>query len=207
MGSAVSSHSVTEAELQQFADFIGVSAAAPGRCSLLLLFQLYCSARAPSFPADPAKVVAEIRGLEGLGGSVGTKSAEKFKYPPLGPFWKKHFLVGGAAPMVRNIQNALGKKQKVLRKIVEENWNPTTSHLPPEVISKNIADAVMDLYANRRLEEKLTGEWIIFGRNDEKNYYLTLATHDEPNEQIFERMERVCSREFPFLFGANSAQT
>ena len=33
----------------------------------------------------------------------------------------------------------------------------------------------------------MSGEWIVFQKYNEKNYYLTLAAHDEGDENIFKR--------------------
>ncbi|MFT3689884.1 hypothetical protein [Paenirhodobacter sp.] len=35
----------------------------------------------------------------------------------------------------------------------------------------------------------MTGHWLVFARVDERNYYLTLARHDEKDEKIFERVK------------------
>jgi hypothetical protein len=132
-----------------------------GLRSTILMFDLYVRAFFP-VPGDPRKIVAEIRALEGLGRSVGTKPAEAFKHPPLRGLWKKHYLVGGMGSLGANIQIGFGRKQKELRRIVAQHWNPKTAHLPPEVVSRNIADAVVGLYAERSRADGLTGEWIVY---------------------------------------------
>ena len=111
---------VTHEEIRQFAEAIGLAGAAPGRCSTILMFDLYVRAFFP-VPGDPHKIVAEIRALEGLGRSVGTKPAKSFKHPPLQGLWKKHYLVGGLNSLGTNIQMAFGRKQKALRHIVAQH--------------------------------------------------------------------------------------
>jgi hypothetical protein len=165
------------------------------------MFEVYCRARVPTLPGDPAKIVAEVRGLEGLGSS-GTRAAEEFDRPPLRGFWKKHYLVGGMGSLAKNIMLGLGKKRRGLRRIVQEHWNPATAHLPPEAVSRNIANAITNLYADRSLAQELTGEWIVFARHEGQNYYLCLAMHEEvrgdPNVLV-ERIKNGCVPEFPFL--------
>jgi hypothetical protein len=165
------------------------------------MFEVYCRARVPTLPGDPAKIVAEVRGLEGLGSS-GTRAAEEFGRPPLRGFWKKHYLVGGMGSLAKNIMLGLGKKRRGLRRIVQEHWNPATAHLPPEAVSRNIANAITNLYADRSLAQELTGEWIVFARHEGQNYYLCLAMHEEvradPNVLV-ERIKNGCVPEFPFL--------
>jgi hypothetical protein len=65
----------------------------------------------------------------------------------------------------RNVVLGLGVKRRELRWIIKEHWNPSTAHLPPKVISRNIADAVAGIYEERALAQNLTGEWIVFARH------------------------------------------
>jgi hypothetical protein len=152
-------HEVTVPEVRGFVEFIGLTPDITARCSALFMFEVYCRARVPTLPGDPAKIVAEVRGLEGLGSS-GTRAAEEFDRPPLRGFWKKHYLVGGMGSLAKNIMLGLGKKRRELRRIIQEHWNPATAHLPPEAVSRNIANAITNLYADRSLAQELTGEWI-----------------------------------------------
>jgi hypothetical protein len=194
-------HEVTVPEVRGFVEFIGLTPDITARCSALFMFEVYCRARVPTLPGDPAKIVAEVRGLEGLGSS-GTRAAEEFDRPPLRGFWKKHYLVGGMGSLAKNIMLGLGKKRRELRRIIQEHWNPATAHLPPEAISRNIANAITNLYADRSLAQELTGEWIVFARHEGQNYYLCLAMHEEvradPNVLV-ERIKNGCVPEFPFL--------
>jgi hypothetical protein len=189
---------VTAEEVRQFAEAVGLAMAAPDRCSTIFMFDLYVRAFFP-VPGDPRKIVAEIRALEGLGRSVGTKPAEAFKHPPLRGLWKKHYLVGGLDSLARNIKIGFGRKQKALHRIVAQHWNPKTAHLPPEAVSRNIADAVVGLYAERSRAESLTGQWIVYAQHEGRKYYLCLALHDEGDAAIFDRIKNGCIGEFPFL--------
>jgi hypothetical protein len=44
----------------------------------------------------------------------------------------------------------------------------------------------------------MTGEWIVYADIGSLNYYLTLATHREPDSAVRERV-RSCFAEFPEL--------
>jgi hypothetical protein len=195
--------SVSLAEVRRFAEAIGLERVAPERSSMILKFELYCHTFfVPNSSIHANKIVAEIRGLEGHGRRVGTKSAKQFKYPPLNGLWKKHYLVGGLASMARNIQIGFGSGQRELKKIIGKNFDPTTANFSPENIPK-IAKAVTNIYADRSHKQRLTGEWIIFAKHEGRNYYLCLATHDEAKNypaDLFERIKLGCSYEFPFLF-------
>jgi hypothetical protein len=52
--------------------------------------------------------------------------------------------------------------------------------------------------ASKQAKPRLTGEWIVFARNNSRNIYLTIATHDEGNESIAIRIWQ-CACEFPFV--------
>jgi hypothetical protein len=67
------------------------------------------------------------------------------------------------------------------------------------VIARKIADDVIGLYRERSREGKLTGHWIVFAEHNGKNYYLCLATHEEGDEVVAERIKDGCCAEFPFL--------
>jgi hypothetical protein len=193
---------VTDAEVCRFAEVIGLSQVAPGRCSRLFLFQLYCCAIDPNIAklfGDPAKIDAEVRSLEGLGCSVGTKPAEPFSKLPLLGLWKKHYLLGGLGSLATNIKVGAGRKGREFRCIAKARYNPATNHLSPMAISKSIADDVINLYAERKYAQNLTGEWIVYAQHEAKNYYLCLAGHKEGDQNIFERIRQGCVDEFPFL--------
>lgn len=51
----------------------------------------------------------------------------------------------------------------------------------------------------RAASQRLTGEWIVFARRGGKHYYLTLASHKEQDEIIYERVARFAAIEFPSL--------
>lgn len=191
---------VTHEEVRGFAEALGLAHAAPGRCSTIFMFELYARSLFPvPVPLNPNKVVAEIRALEGLGRPVGTKPAEPFKHPPLRGLWKKHYLVSGLPSLATNIRIGFGRRQKALTRIIAQHWNPKTAHLPPEVVSRDLANAVVGLYAERSRDQCLTGEWIVYAQHKGRNHYLCLALHDEGDAAIFERIKNGCVSEFPFL--------
>ena len=68
------------------------------------------------------------------------------------------------------------------------------------MVSRNLASAVVGLYAERSRDQRLTGEWIVYARHEGRNYYLCLARHDEEDATIFDRIKNGCVDEFPFLY-------
>ena len=191
-------HEVSTEELQSFADAIGLNGIAGGRCSTLFLFQLYACTCLTHALGDTPKVLAEVKHLEGIGGSR-TKPAESFKRPPLLGLKKKHYLVGGLASVALNTLLGAGKKRREFRQIAKRHHNPATAQMPPAVIAKNIGDDVLNLYWKRSAAQGLTGNWIVFTEYSEKNFYLCLAVHDEGDEAIASRIKGACWGEFPFL--------
>ncbi|CAO3459617.1 hypothetical protein [Azospirillum argentinense] len=194
-----SMHQVSPEELQSFAEAIGLSRVAGGRCSTLFLLQIYAETFLPQSFSNAFKVVAEIAHLEGVGRSSHTKAAAAFERPPLLGLKKKHYLVGGKASVARNIMLASGKKNREFRRIAERNYINETIHLSPANIAKNIANDIVKLYLNRSRKRSLTGNWIIFAEQNGQNYYLCLAAHDDGDDLIAEKIKTACSEEFPFL--------
>ncbi|WP_158525241.1 hypothetical protein [Xanthomonas oryzae] len=66
-------------ELLSFAAAIGLESVVTGRYSFLLLLQLFGAAK--SGMLNPAKVVSQIRVLEGVAAANGLKAATQFKPP------------------------------------------------------------------------------------------------------------------------------
>jgi len=190
---------VSVEELRGFAIAVGLDTIAAGRCATSFLFQLYAGTVLTPALGAAAKIVAEIRDLEGVGRAVGTKAAEAFKKPPLLGLKKKHYLVGGLPSMGRNIILAAGKKRVEFRRIARRHHNPTTADLSPVAIAKNIANDVVKLYLDRSRQGRLTGHWIVFAEHEGRNYYLCLATHEEGDDVIAERVKNGCCSEFSFL--------
>jgi hypothetical protein len=52
---------------------------------------------------------------------------------------------------------------------------------------------------NRRKQDKITGEWLIFAKHDGTNYYLCLNTHGAGDQFIHDRIITHCVRDFPKL--------
>jgi hypothetical protein len=191
---------VTDIQISQFAKALFLDRIAPGRISMVLLFQLYCCAHLPGAAqliGDLPKIDVELRALEGnFLRSTGTKPAEQFTRPPLQGLWKKHYLVGGLRSYALNLKLGAGKKGCEFSRIVKTRRNPD---IPPQEIAKNIAYDVGQIYADRSCAQQLTGEWIVFAKNEGKNYYLCLAGHNQGDEDIFRTIRDGCVSDFPFL--------
>jgi hypothetical protein len=54
-----------------------------------------------------------------------------------------------------------------------------------------------------RAQHGLTGDWIIFGKQDGQNFYLDVVQHSESSDQddeLYKHLRQSCAAEFPSLF-------
>lgn len=150
----------------------------------------------------PEKVIHEIDILEGVSKSKShTKPEDPFSRGVLNKkgLWKKHFFQAGF--IGKNIMNALQfdrKKSKFFEQLVRLVAKKTKS---PEQFSFVLSDAIVrGVFGAKITQGELTGEWIVFKKHQGENYYLTVASHDEDENVIFQRILTGCQSQFPFLF-------
>jgi hypothetical protein len=183
--------------LDQIKEIVGVSGSPfAQRVSDLLLEQL--KEGLVTGHVHPEKVVHEIECLEAMGVSK-TKPEKDFKGDVLRGFSKKHFFMARDLP--KNLVNAFKlestrsqKLKAVVAQVMKETQDPATS-------AARIAQRVVeDTHKEKANKGRLTGEWIVFKKHEEKSYYLTLAVHGEGEEKIRDRMVAGCRAQFPFLF-------
>jgi hypothetical protein len=183
-----------------FADFIGLEQAAPGRHSLLLVLGLFGGYQ--SGMLNPAKVVHEIRALEGIGPPSKLKAPVQNKHPPLKGLWHKHYLEDGRRAMAINIKKGLGRFGLPL---VQQRANEAAAageqrYIMPEDIEAIATDAVLGNWQRLAATQALTGEWIVYAQHEGQNYYLALATHERStHDQVRQQIDALCCQEFPFL--------
>lgn len=160
---------------------------------------------------DPFAVLDELDHLEGMRASSVTKRESQFKLGgPLHPLWHKHFTL--PRHLIHNIGirwNLSGGGNKDLDNMIEEvlrehgefpeRWQALLTH-------RFVIDAFKD-----RAARGLTGDWIIYGKHDDLNYYLDLATHSEAvgqkAVQLLKKLRGSCMAEFPFVFAEQEARS
>jgi hypothetical protein len=129
-------------------------------------------------------ITDEIAALEG-----GPRRSQTKRPAPLRGRWLK------------GLQHKHFFQPRYIAKNLENHW--TEEHLK-EALSEQvpIAQAMHHLviggHAARAGAAKLTGEWIVFAKQDGINFYLTLAHHKEDSEAIWRRC-KACAPEFPQL--------
>ena len=186
--------------LENFARFIGLDQAAPGRYSMLLVLGLFGGLQSGFL--QPAKVINEIKALEGKGKPSQLKPPIQNKYPPLKGLWHKHYLAGGLRSMARNLKNGLIKDGLPwLDQLVQDaERSGEERYITEEHVKMIVKDAVHDNWLRRASAAELTGEWIIFAKHDDRNYYLALASHDQSgHDMLRSQINALCCHEFPFL--------
>ena len=154
---------------------------------------------------DAHSVLLEIGCLES-GTPTSTKPAAQFKRTPLHPFWHKHFF----AP--RHFSKNIGERWNVARgegnRALSEMLNEVAlrfGHDPrlwPSAVGHRFVLGGID---ERSEAGRITGDWIVFGKYQNKNYYCDLATHEEgksceSSERLIAKLRAGCEWEFPFLF-------
>lgn len=189
-------------ELLEFGKVIGIDRVAPERYSLLLLLQLYTET-ITARRMNPAKVIHEIRALEGLDEISQTKPPVEFKYPPLKGLWHKHYMVDGISSMARNLRLSLLKHGMpwLDDQIKKGQETGEEKYLTEEDVGMIVNDAVHGNWMRRASASELTGEWIVYARHENANYYLCLAQHSSEDNHISLRkqIDTLCCKEFPFL--------
>ncbi len=147
-------------------------------------------------------VLRELDHLEGQRTQSSTKKPTQFKNAPLHPLWHKHFAT--SQHMFSNIGIHWGiafggsgnKRFGGLINEVAQNDGDKIGVWPGKLAHRFMTDAWV-FRAGRR---HLTGDWIIYGKSEGKNYYLDIATHKEDDSVLFEKLRSSAESEFPFIF-------
>lgn len=148
----------------------GLDDVIPGRYSSLFVADLLLlSAQG----IDPYHIVREIKALEGGTPESGTKPATKFTRPTLKGLWHKHFFAPLPSVFAHNILNQFGENG--IADLVNEIFDPSKNSVVTQQMIDELAHrATVEPYEKRYDAGKLTGEWIVFGKHDDINYYLRM---------------------------------
>lgn len=187
---------VTPKELRDYALMYGLENIAAGRYSSLFVLNLMMLDRLNA--VDPFQVIEELKFLEGGRPSLQTKPASPFNRDHLKGLWHKHFMPALPSVMAHNIMNHLGRHGA--RKLIEEVFDPEKSPVvTQEMIDELSHRIVIESMEKRGAQEKLTGEWIVFAKEEDGNYYLGIWSHTAGDESIASSIKAACVPEFPFV--------
>lgn len=187
---------VSHEKIIEYAKFCGLERIAKGRYSSLLVINLMSLENLQGI--DPAHVVEEIKYLEGLTDFTMTKPATQFKGEILRGLWHKHFFPPLPSSHANNIMNYFGKNG--LRSLIEEIFDPSKSPTVTEEMIQELSNRVStESLEQRHSQNKITGEWIVFAKHQNKNYYLSVSPHTAGDKQIASNIKVACVPEFEFL--------
>jgi hypothetical protein len=190
------SDEVTFDELREFAEAYGLERAAPGRYSHLFTLNLMLLQKNNGI--NPFAIVTEIKALEGTTPPLQTKPASQFSGDLLKGLWHKHFFAGNLSLIAHNIANQLPRAK--LTKLVNAVMHPSKGPVVTAEMIRELSNRVVyESLETRGAEGKLTGEWIVFAKRGEKNYYLCIATHETGDQVIRDQIKAVCVPQFSFL--------
>ena len=191
-----STHPISDKEISDYASFHGLDKLIGGHYSSLLIVNLIILEKAQGI--DPDHVISEIKALEGAGKPLQTKPESQFKGEHLKGLWHKHFLPALPSVIGHNITNHFGKNG--VRKLVEDVFDPQKSPtVTQEMINELSHRLITEALEDRGNQDKLTGEWIIYAKENDKNYYLCICPHTSGDENIARNIKTACLPEFPFL--------
>ncbi|QBG37532.1 hypothetical protein [Litorilituus sediminis] len=186
--------SLTDNELENFGEMIGIKWKVKGKYSKAFLLDLYCHNEL--YGINPEEVLEAIKEEENNSKIVGIKAATEFKRFPLKGLWHKHYY--SARFIAQNIKNQLarGGLEKIVKEVFDPKISPVATKEMIEELSYRVVHETLD---KRKNIQKMTGEWIIFAKHKGENYYLCMGTHHNEDQEIRKKIELLCSREFPFL--------
>ncbi|MBF7685951.1 hypothetical protein I2F17_08995 [Acinetobacter sp. B10A] len=141
------------------------------------------------------EIVGEIGFLESsnnLGSS--TKPPSQFKKNPLQGLWHKHYEPSNIGSMALNIQNQISKNKDFDAEIFEIINNEALS--VNDKIQKMAYFSATQQYLDRKNTHSITGEWIIYHKHNNENYYLDIAKHSDGDEVLASYIKHAV-QEFP----------
>ncbi len=164
------------------------------RMSSLFLFDVYVLDAA--FGVSPDAIFRAVNDVE-LGEPLsGVKAATQFKHMPLKGLWHKHYF--SAHFLLENIAQGLGSTGAM--KIVMDVVDPAKSPVVTSDMIKEVARRItQDPFADRDNRKRLTGEWIIYIRHNEVNYYLCCGSHIDGDNFLYTKIMEHCLQDFPDL--------
>lgn len=174
------------------------------RISYLLLAQLYVLEKLCIY--NIFQITDEIKYLEGAGKGTRTGKESPFSGDLLKGFWKKHFFSDQFIP--KNLENFLSNKRgnksfdNYVKAVFPGNEGDFIEAKTMNEIAHFATFNTFEYKASRagKSKDTLTGELIVYGKYNGKNYYLCIGHHKEGDEKIRRQILSVCIDEFPFLF-------
>ena len=183
---------IQEDELLKFEKISGISYKIKGNYSKLFLVDLMAFHKLFGVSSDEIFMV--LNDYEKGWNRAGIKEPTPFKHPSLKGLHHIHFVSSRYIP--HNIKIGLGKHglTNIINRALEDDTKS------PNQQAKEIAEQVVSgTLDQRKARKKMTGEWVVYAKYNDKLYYLCLARHDDGDAFIRNRINQYCVEEFPFL--------
>lgn len=161
------------------------------RISTVLLAQVYSQEINRVF--NVFDLTQPIKVLENLSTLDVTGDESQFNHSPLTGLYKKHFM--SARFLVKNL--AIFTRGKEGRRHFIKTWDEAARTSGSGTIDETFTNylthhIVFDPIQIKSNSRRMTGEWVVFHKYQGNNYYLTLASHDEANDEIYKRVKLAC---------------
>lgn len=188
----------TDEALDWFAMFFVHHPDLKKRMSRLFLFDAFVMNEA--YGISPAEIMMAIKEVESGEIKAIIKPATPFRHPPLKGLWHKHFFA--ARFLAHNILNVIETKRG-REALLQDVLSRYEGEEITEEIARWMAERTVRGTIDERAEaQKLTGEWIIFGKLNGTNYYLGISPHEAGDQNIFDRVAKFALPDFPELEAA-----
>ena len=174
------------------------------RLSQFLLIQLTSISKHRTY--NSFSITDVIQELEKVGRGCKQR-VEQFNHLPLNGLFKVHFF--DARFIARNLINHgrlelehSPKFNSLYSRIVEKE-----EKTPSKIGWHGLLAHEMTIGAYEAKKNKRTGEWLIFAKHNNLNYYLGIFKHSKPkqeDQEIYDFLKALCEREYPFLLSTEA---
>ena len=139
-----------------------------------------------------------LRGLNDETSPPRNTRAAQFKHPPLAGLWKLHFFQASFIP--QNIAAYWGLKHGGNRRLdgmVADLFQEHAGEYVEDGFSAHFAhELVIGGYEKRARTQGLSGEWIIYNKLRDCIDVLSLASHQERDDDIHQRLVTFCGEDY-----------
>ncbi|MBD9569015.1 hypothetical protein [Ensifer sp. ENS08] len=180
--------SATNEEFAQLREWLRVDGKLESRISNLFWRDMYEGYTRRSLNCNA--VLDAVSNLERGERHSGVKPASRFRNPPLKGLWHKHYY--SAQALSNNVFLQLSTKGGMKRLSDDISGGGKTAL---QIATRTVLGSLSD----RSSAGKLTGEWVIFAKFGNENYYLSLGEHRIDDQIQYNRIIKYCIHDFPDL--------
>ena len=117
------------------------------------------------------------------------KPKEFKKSQVLSGLWRKHVEDASLSGLAQNIRMSNKRNGWLVQKCKEEFGVYDASKINERKLDEFIRDQMFNKgFTRRQNKRRMTGEWLIFDKTEKGIHFLTLASHQESDEQIIARI-------------------